>query len=140
MIGCVFTPNSFVAAEGLTVQEALDRAGGPTEMADGDQIYLMRADGNVESLAQSKQRRLDLAARLLPGDVVLVPRQAPERTFGAELADTLALLRQTAELSLIGSQVGRPIDDFNFSSISDPARGSDGVSSYQEAILDQTRR
>lgn len=140
VIGCVFTPNSFVATDNLTVREALDRVGGTTDMADDHQVYIIRADGNVESLVQKGSQRLKLSAVLLPGDVVLVPREAPSRTFGAQLSDTLVLLRQAAELGLISTQIGEPVSDFNFSSISDTGRFNSGINAYQEAILDETRR
>ena len=118
VIGCVFTPNSFVAVEGITVKQALDRVGGTTEFADDKRVYVVRADGNVESLLQDGKKRLSLAAELLPGDVVLVPREAPSRTAGAQMVDTLMVLRHAVELGLIGSQVGQPIGDFNYSTIS----------------------
>lgn len=140
VIGCVFTPNSFVAEDGLTVMQALDRVGGTTDLADQDQVYVIRADGNVESLAQKGQNQLRLSARLHPGDVVLVPREAPSRTFGAELADTLMIARRAAELGLIATQIGEPVNDFNFSSISDSGHRNTGINAYQEAILEKTRR
>ena len=115
VIGCVFTPNSFVAAEGLTVSQALDRVGGTTELADDERVYVIRADGNVQSLLQDGDHRLSLSAQLLPGDVVLVPQAAPERTLGARVVDTLTVLRHAAELGLIGTQIGEPIGDFNYS-------------------------
>ena len=68
-------------------------------------MYVVRADGNVESLLQDGKKRLSLAAELLPGDVVLVPREAPSRTAGAQMVDTLMVLRHAVELGLIGSQV-----------------------------------
>lgn len=140
IIGCVFTPNSFVAVEGITVKEALDRVGGTTEFADDERVYVIRADGNVESLLQNGKKRLSLAAELLPGDVVLVPREAPARTAGAKMVDTLTILRHAVELGLIGSQVGQPIGDFNYSTISDLNDKSNGINAYQEAILERTKR
>ncbi len=140
VIGSVFTPNSFVAAEGLSVAEALKRAGGATEFADKEQVYVIRADGNVESMAQANGLQLSMQARLLPGDVVLVPTKAPERTAGARVSDILALLRQTAEVSVIAGQVGRDVGDFNLSSISNPPDTGDGINAYQEAILERTQR
>lgn len=140
VIGCVFTPNSFVAVEGITVEQALDRVGGTTEFADDERVYVIRADGNVESLLQEGKKKLSLAAELLPGDVVLVPREAPTRTAGAQMVDTLMVLRHAVELGLIGSQVGQPIGDFNYSTISDLNDKSNGINAYQEAILERTKR
>lgn len=140
VIGCVFTPNSFVAVEGITVKQALERVGGTTEFADDERVYVIRADGNVESLLQDGKKKLSLAAELLPGDVVLVPREAPTRTAGAQMMDTLMVLRHAVELGLIGSQVGQPIGDFNYSTITDLNDKSNGINAYQEAILERTKR
>jgi hypothetical protein len=140
VIGLVFTPNSFVAVEGITVKQALDRVGGTTEFADDKRVYVVRADGNVESLLQDGKNRLSLAAELLPGNVVLVPREAPSRTAGAQMVDTIMVLRHAVELGLIGSQVGQPIGEFNYSTISDLNDKSNGINAYQEAILERTKR
>lgn len=107
--GHVFRPISLVAFQPLTVEEALNEAGGLTETADEDLIYVIRADGSVDSVAQ-KPARLNKQTHLLAGDVLLVPRKPLERTLGAQLSDMLYLARQTAEAALIASQVGNDVD------------------------------
>ena len=74
-----------------------------------DSLYVVRADGRVDSVAQ-KPSRLRKSTELLAGDVLLVPSKPIERTFGAELADALLLARHMAEIALISSQVGKSVD------------------------------
>jgi len=107
--GHVFRPISLVAAEPISIKQALEQAGGLTENAAENQLYVIRADGAVSSIAQ-KASRLRKSDPLLPGDVLLVPRKATERAFGAKLSDTLALARQAAELGLISAGIGKDID------------------------------
>jgi protein involved in polysaccharide export with SLBB domain len=107
--GHVFRPVTLVAGEPITVESALDQAGGLTELADKDLLYVVRADGRIDSVAQSPAR-LTRKTELLAGDVLLVPSQPIERTFGAQLADALMLARQIAEVALVGSQIGKDVD------------------------------
>ncbi|MHC5114571.1 MAG: SLBB domain-containing protein [Planctomycetota bacterium] len=133
VIGHVFNPSTFVAENGLTVETVLARAGGMTEFGDEERLYVMRADGNVESLAQ-RGRRLSLRTALLPGDVVLVPREPLERTFGAQFSDVLMMARQAAEVSLLFSAIGQ--DRGDFTTILQPPVGY-GLRNYNEVILDR---
>lgn len=107
VVGLVFNPATFVAERGITVEDVLDRAGGLLEDADEERIYVVRADGVVESMAQRRDP-LELESVLLAGDVVLVPRRPMERGLGQQLADGLSLARQTAELGLIMSKIASP--------------------------------
>jgi protein involved in polysaccharide export with SLBB domain len=131
VIGHVFNPTTFVAEPGLSVEAVLARAGGLTEFGDQERTYVMRADGNVESLAQSGSR-LRLRTELEPGDVVLVPREPLERTFGAQMADVLMMARQAAEVALLFNHVGR--DPGDLTNILQPQVGY-GLRSYEGAIL-----
>ena len=108
--GHVFRPISLIAAGPIDIADALDQAGGLTETADKKQLYVIRADGSVKSVAQKKSplRKTD---SLLPGDVLLAPQKAVERAFGAQLSDALALAKQAAELGLISASIG---DDTDF--------------------------
>lgn len=107
--GHVFRPISLVATESIDIAFALEQAGGLTDFADEKQLYVIRADGSVKSVAQTK-RPLRKSDRLLPGDVLLAPQKAVDRTFGAKLGDTLALAQQAAELGLISAGIGRDTD------------------------------
>ncbi|MEM8866817.1 MAG: SLBB domain-containing protein [Verrucomicrobiota bacterium] len=107
--GHVFSPLSFVADSASTVESALDLAGGPTEFADEDLLYVVRADGSVESVAQ-KPPRLSKKTKLLAGDVLLVPRQPIERGLTSQAMDIIRVARQLAEVGLLSSQIGEDVD------------------------------
>ena len=115
VVGLVFNPATFVAERGITVEQVLDRAGGLLEDGDDERIYVIRADGNVESMAQRRDP-LELEDPLLPGDVVLVPRRPAERSVKNQLADGLALSRQMAELALIASKAANPASSVQLNS------------------------
>jgi protein involved in polysaccharide export with SLBB domain len=131
VIGHVFNPTTLVAEPGLTVDEVLGRSGGLTEFGDDQRLYVIRADGNVESLAQ-RRGKLSLQTALLPGDVVLVPREPLERTFGAQLSDVMMLARQAAEVTLLFNAASR--GDNEFTNVMQPSRSYGGIG-YQQAIL-----
>jgi protein involved in polysaccharide export with SLBB domain len=124
--GNVFRPVSLVAGESITVDHALEQAGGLTETADEDLLYVVRADGRVDSVAQ-KPARLTRKTELFPGDVLLVPAKPIERTFSAKLTDTLILARQMAEIALLSSQIGNEIDTTLVSSFVQDTDNTDPV-------------
>ncbi|MHC5005310.1 MAG: SLBB domain-containing protein, partial [Planctomycetota bacterium] len=130
VIGHVFNPTTFVAEPGMSVETLLGRAGGLTEQADDERIYVMRADGNVESLAQQRGR-LSLSGPLLAGDVVLVPRRPLERTFGAQLADTVGIARDIAGIAMLLSNLNEDVD---VTAVLQSYQTS-GVSGYDDTIL-----
>jgi len=107
--GHVFRPITLIAGETITVENALEQAGGLTEQADKELLYVIRADGSVDSVAQ-KPSRLSKKTELLAGDVLLVPSKPIERTMGAQLTDALILARQIAEVALVGAQIGKGTD------------------------------
>ncbi len=63
VLGQVYNPNAIVARPGLTVADYLQRAGGPTEGADSDHIYVIKANG---SILTEEGVRLDSKSRLFP--------------------------------------------------------------------------
>ncbi len=115
ILGHVFNPGSFVAENDLQVDTLLSRSGGINEQGDDERLYVIRADGVVQSLEQSNGR-LRHSTTLLPGDVVLVPRRPLSRSFGHKLADLLLLARRAAETGFIIDKIGSD-SDLNFSSI-----------------------
>jgi protein involved in polysaccharide export with SLBB domain len=103
VLGQVFNPVALTYRPGETVSSCLSRVGGPTENADTDQIFIVRADGTVFSKQQSGAGlKWDSAshqwivggfnaAELYPGDAILVP----------EKIDKTQWLRTTKDLSTI---------------------------------------
>ncbi len=88
VLGQVYNPTAIVYQPGLTVRDYLAKAGGPTEDADKDHIFVIAADGAVltdEGIKESRTNALFpllpaiggglMAARLGPGDTIYVPEQ-----------------------------------------------------------------
>lgn len=135
VVGLVFNPTSFVAESGTTVRSVIDRAGGMAEYADAGRIYVIRADGIVESMAQKSGKRLTLSSLVLPGDVVLVPREPLERSFGAQMADTLALARQAAEVAILTSRIGNITGSLDVTTVLPSAEQTGRSADYSSNIL-----
>ncbi|MCR9247379.1 MAG: SLBB domain-containing protein [bacterium] len=104
VLGHVFNPGSFVAADELTVADVVDWSGGLTEAGDDQRLYVIRGTGRVQSLAQASDP-LRMRTRLLPGDVVLVPRRPLERTLGARIADLIHVTRQLSEIGVLANNI-----------------------------------
>ncbi len=107
--GHVFRPISLVSGSGIRVKEALMQAGGLTEFADPSLLYVIRADGSVDSVAQNPSR-LGNNTMMQAGDTLLVPRKPMERSAMAELSDLMRIARQAAEIGLLSTQIGRDVD------------------------------
>jgi protein involved in polysaccharide export with SLBB domain len=88
VLGQVYTPTSIVYKPGLTVRDYLEKAGGPTEGADEDHIFVITANGSVLTEAGIKNSEKNMlfpllpviggglmATKLGPGDTVYVPEK-----------------------------------------------------------------
>lgn len=88
VLGQVYSPTAIVYQRSLTVRDYLQKAGGPTEDADKDRIFVITADGSVltdEGIKNSRRNALFpllpaiggglMNARLGPGDTIYVPEQ-----------------------------------------------------------------
>ncbi|WP_423202277.1 SLBB domain-containing protein [Marinobacter salicampi] len=72
VFGEVQFPTSHLHTAGLTVDDYLDRSGGPTRQADEDRVYVIKADGSVVLPEKSRWfggRNQQLAV----GDTIIVP-------------------------------------------------------------------
>jgi protein involved in polysaccharide export with SLBB domain len=72
VFGEVQFPTSHLYNEGLTVDDYLNRSGGPTRQADEDQIYVVKADGSV-MLPEKSAWFGGRSQQLQPGDTIIVP-------------------------------------------------------------------
>lgn len=88
VLGQVYSPTAIVYQRSLAVRDYLQKAGGPTESADKDHIFVITADGSVlteEGIKNSRRNALFpllpaiggglMNARLGPGDTIYVPEQ-----------------------------------------------------------------
>ena len=93
VIGQVFHPTSHLFNENLSVDEYIELSGGTSRTADNDNIYVVRANGAVQS-AKSSWAEDEL--ELLPGDTVVVPLDA----------DRISNLKLWTDVSQILYQLG----------------------------------
>jgi protein involved in polysaccharide export with SLBB domain len=108
VLGEVYNATSFLYEKGKKVDYYLRRAGGPTVNAEKDETYIIRADGSVQSKAQSgKLFTWDpdnnrwtyggfKSATLYPGDTLLVPRKLVKIHWVKEFRDITQIIFQIA--------------------------------------------
>jgi protein involved in polysaccharide export with SLBB domain len=72
VFGEVQFPTSHLHTAGLTVDDYLERSGGPTRQADEDRVYVVKADGSV-MLPEESNWFSGRDQQLAPGDTVIVP-------------------------------------------------------------------
>jgi protein involved in polysaccharide export with SLBB domain len=88
VLGQVYSPNSIVYQPKLVVRDYLQMAGGPTQSADADNMYVIKADGSIltEQGVKDSERSTMFPllpiisgglkeAHLGPGDTIFVPEQ-----------------------------------------------------------------
>jgi protein involved in polysaccharide export with SLBB domain len=108
VLGEVYNATSFLYEEGKKVDYYLKRAGGPTVNAEKDEIYIVRADGSVQSKSQSGKlfdwdpdnNRWTYGSfkstKLYPGDSLLVPTKLVKVHWVKELRDITQIIFQIA--------------------------------------------
>jgi protein involved in polysaccharide export with SLBB domain len=89
VFGAVYRPASFRLGSGGKVRDFVERSGGPTRFADKNQIFLVRANGDVLS-----RKRGALSATVLPGDVIFVPVKSQASSVWAKIRDTVQVFFQ----------------------------------------------
>lgn len=72
VFGEVQFPTSHLHTKGLTVDDYLERSGGPTRQADEERVYVVKADGSVMLPEQSRWFG-GRSQQLAPGDTIIVP-------------------------------------------------------------------
>jgi protein involved in polysaccharide export with SLBB domain len=99
VFGEVYNPTTVIHIPGANLGYYLQTAGGPTISGDGDDMYVIRVDGTVESRREKtsflfydgfKGMKLD------PGDTIVVPQVIEKVAWMRELKDIAFILGQTA--------------------------------------------
>jgi protein involved in polysaccharide export with SLBB domain len=111
VLGEVFNPTAIFAQEGKTVSFYLNRVGGPTEMAQKKQIYVVRANGFVYSKSQESgfgsakwdedtgqwSMRGDFEGIVMdPGDTIIVPQKVERYPWLRIVKDVTQIMYQIA--------------------------------------------
>jgi protein involved in polysaccharide export with SLBB domain len=89
VFGAVFRQASFMIDESHheTLEQFLDRAGGPQRMADRHNIFVIRANGDVVS-----RHRGGLKLKAQPGDTVFVPVRTQSSNILAKIRDITSII------------------------------------------------
>lgn len=104
VVGAVYNPNSFLYQSDFAVKDYLSMSGGPAKNADENYIYVLKANGEVASIAQQGMffnRFEDL--RLMPGDTLVVPEKLdhlPILMLSRDIADILFKIATTAGVAM----------------------------------------
>lgn len=108
VLGQVYNPISLAYQPGKTVSYYLANVGGPTENANADEMFIVRADGTVHSRSQagmgirweSDSRRWVFGGfnntELFPGDAILVPEKIKKFDVLREIKDISTIIYQMA--------------------------------------------
>jgi protein involved in polysaccharide export with SLBB domain len=97
VMGMVYNENAFMYRPGKDVADLLEYAGGPTRDADESRIYILRADGSVQSAQNSSSLFGGIAGQsLMPGDTVIVPELLDKFSLTRELKDWAQIFYQFA--------------------------------------------
>jgi protein involved in polysaccharide export with SLBB domain len=110
ILGEVYNPTALFAEKGKNVGYYLNLVGGPTENAEDDEIYIVKANGSVISKSQggvfglvswdSAKHRWTLGGfdsiKLDPGDTVIVPRKVEKFPWLRVVKDITQIMFQIA--------------------------------------------
>lgn len=113
VMGTVYNQNAFLYRRGLSVGDYLGKAGGPTRDGEGDDVYLVRADGVVFSNRQGSSMFGGFGfssfsgREAMPGDTIIVPEKLERFNLTKELKDWTQIFYQfavgVASLKTIGA-------------------------------------
>jgi protein involved in polysaccharide export with SLBB domain len=98
VIGSVYNQNAFVFHSGKTLRDYLRLAGGGTKDADSSRVFVIRADGSVNSsqMHHSVWSGSFESLRLTPGDTVVVPQKIHGPSFLRSFRDWTQIFAQLA--------------------------------------------
>jgi protein involved in polysaccharide export with SLBB domain len=77
VLGAVYNQNSFMYQDGRGLHDYLGQAGGATRDADEKRLYVVRADGSVESKQMHRSMFFGTfeSLKMMPGDTVVMPQK-----------------------------------------------------------------
>lgn len=99
VFGSVFNAGSYLFSDSRNIEDYLRLAGGPTRGADHDSMFVIRANGSVESNTQGRagwwQRGSSFeVAKAEPGDTIFVPEEINKTTLVQNAKDWTQILYQ----------------------------------------------
>ncbi|GAB7026192.1 SLBB domain-containing protein [Geotalea toluenoxydans] len=108
VMGQVYNPTTFVHLPGNTVSAYLRQAGGPNHDAEEDDMYIIKADGSVDSRQQSRfgiRWNEDdkswsfgsfMSKPMNPGDTLVVPQKLERTAWLRDIKDITTIISQIA--------------------------------------------
>jgi polysaccharide export outer membrane protein len=77
VLGAVYNQNSFMYQDGRGLHDYLGQAGGATRDADEKRLYVVRADGSVESKQMHRSMFFGTfeSLKMMPGDSIVMPQK-----------------------------------------------------------------
>ncbi|MBU0480044.1 MAG: SLBB domain-containing protein [Proteobacteria bacterium] len=102
VVGSVYSANSFLYQTKYTLEDYLALAGGPTKTADADNIYLMKANGEVVASSQSGMFSSFGKTKMMPGDTIVVPEdleRIPALKLIRDISDIVFKIATTAGIA-----------------------------------------
>jgi protein involved in polysaccharide export with SLBB domain len=100
VMGQVYSGSSFMYTPGVEIRDYLAKAGGMTQDAEEDDIYVVKADGSVLSRQMASGGFLGfggfLTERAESGDTIVVPQQYEKIAWMREIKDIAMILGQIA--------------------------------------------
>lgn len=94
VLGAVVQQNTFIYRTGRNVKDYLALAGGANQTADASQIYVIRADGTTESNANANWFSKVSAAKVNPGDTIVMPEEIPHVSWTQSLKEWTSIFYQ----------------------------------------------
>jgi polysaccharide export outer membrane protein len=94
VLGSVFQANSFIYKPRRNVKDYVLLAGGETATADGDEMYVIRADGTVKSARGAGWFGGISGSVVNPGDTIVVPETIERSSWRQSLKEWTAIFYQ----------------------------------------------
>ncbi|MFL2903802.1 MAG: SLBB domain-containing protein [Limisphaerales bacterium] len=94
VMGEVYNQQSSIWNRANTVLDVMAGAGGPTRHADMKQLFVIRANGTVESLSQTGKRFIHKP--MYPGDTLVVPEQLDYANWKYEIKEWVKIFSDFA--------------------------------------------
>lgn len=103
VVGSVYSANSFLYQTKYVLGDYLYQAGGPTGTADDDNIYVMKANGEVLAASQRNGMFRNFNnTSLMPGDTIVVPEdleRIPHLKLFKDISDIVFKIATTAGIA-----------------------------------------
>ena len=103
VVGSVYSANSFLYQTKYDLKDYLNQAGGPTKTADNDNMYVLKANGEVIAASQNNGMFSTFGSTpMMPGDTIVVPEdleRIPFLKYVHDISDIIFKVATTAGIA-----------------------------------------